>query len=178
MPPNLHSPTGARRGPSLESDFPAFTLRRSSLVVIGKPVLLAPLTLHWSASGKRSRGCPGNPNPRPHHAAGRDFPKTQNTLSPRKRFFLLDRARPVLFLARPKREWGVHSRRQSRHRPRAASARPLSRARGAKKSLRRGRRTPPSPWDKKIICLRKFFLLFTQTYLIMSSPRFRPCWNP
>ena len=68
LPPILQSPTGALFS-FLESAFPAFTLRRSSLVVIVKPALLAPLTLPWSASGKRSRGCPGDPNPRTIHAA-------------------------------------------------------------------------------------------------------------
>ena len=37
---------------------------------------------------------------------------------PPKRFFLLDRARPILFLARPKREWGAHCPGQRRF-PRA-----------------------------------------------------------
>ena len=36
---------------------------------------------------KRRAGCPGPPNSRATHAAGRDFPGTQNALSSRKRFF-------------------------------------------------------------------------------------------
>ena len=106
-------------------------------VVIERPALLNSLALclvvdgglatrQGSASGKRrarypefprTNGFPkGNAFPsltaarerQPSPAGGRRYAPART--DPPKRFFLLDRARPVLFLARPKREWGAHSR--------------------------------------------------------------------
>ena len=88
-------------------------------------------------AGGRSKACPPSPadatpalpGERQRKSAQRVSGNSKPTHYPRRgqrfsgllpysltawRFFLLDRARPVLFLARPKREWGVHSRRQSR----------------------------------------------------------------
>ena len=73
--PNPRPHPGAHRDLSLESVSPALTPRRSTLEVEGKPALQAPLTLPWSASGNRRRGCPKPPNPRATHAAGINFPK-------------------------------------------------------------------------------------------------------
>ena len=107
LPPKLESPTGAPFL-SFESSSPAFTPRRSSLVVEVKPILLAPLTLHRSASGNRRRGCPKPSKPPRHPRRGQRFSGLLPYSLTAQRFFLLDRARPVLFLARPKREWGAH----------------------------------------------------------------------
>ncbi len=132
LPPILHPPTDALFL-SFESAFPAFTLRRSSLVVIGKPALQAPLTLLSSASGNRRRGCPGPPNPRAIHAAGRDLPKTRHAAPPRNIFSFPPCTAHFLFDV-SKRKWGVHSAGKAgvvprpapvarKKRPRAASAR-------------------------------------------------------
>ena len=130
LPPKLYSPTGAHYSPLSNRRSPRLYPWRSSLVVEEKPVFQAPLTLprrsQRSASGNRRRGCPEPPNPLAIHAAGRDFPKIQNALSPRNIFSLGPCTARSLFGA-PKREWGVHSRRQSRRHPRAASARKFPR---------------------------------------------------
>ena len=46
------------------------------------------------------------PPPAPRRGQRLSWNPTDNPTA--RRFFLLDRARPVLFLARPKREWGAH----------------------------------------------------------------------
>src|SRR5699024_8607814 len=59
----------------------------------------------------RSETRNGQPSP----AGGRRFAQAQT--DPPKRLFLVDRARPVLFVARPKREWGAHCFGQRRFPP-------------------------------------------------------------
>ena len=49
-------------------------------------------------------------NGQPSSAGGRRYALART--DPPQRFFLLDRARPVLFLSRTKREWGAHCRQQ------------------------------------------------------------------
>ncbi len=109
-PKPLKPPRNPRRDPdfSVESASPACTLRRSSLVVEVKPILLAPLTLHRSASGNRRRGCPKPSKPPRHPRRGQRLSGLLQYSLTAQRFFLLDRARPDLFLERPKREWGAH----------------------------------------------------------------------
>ena len=142
-------PLAPRRAPVsfLESASPAFPLRRSTLEVEVKPALQTPLTLPWSASGNRRRGCPEPPNPRPHHAAGRDLPDFYRSHLIAGIFSLGPCTARSLFGA-PKREWGVHYRRQSRRRPRAASARtPVPRP--WRENPRAGSAHPPAPgWRK------------------------------
>ena len=101
--PNLQNPRAThatRRDPSLESAFPACPPRRSTLVVVGKPALLAPLTLPWSASGKQRRGYPEPPTPPRNPRRGQRLSWNPKRSLTAKAFFLLDRARPVLFLGR------------------------------------------------------------------------------
>ena len=91
-----------------------------------------------SASGKRREQYPGLPrakgfpkgksfpsltsirNSQPSPAGGRRAAPAQT--DPPRRFFLLDRPRPVLFLSRTKREWGVHCPGQRRVSPRRNAA--------------------------------------------------------
>ena len=83
--------------------------------------------LQGSASGKRSRECPDDPNPRATHAAGRDFPDFYRTFPPRGVFFSWTVHGPFSFWQDQKENGGGIPRRQSRHRPRAASARKIPR---------------------------------------------------
>ena len=145
VPPKLESPTGARRFWPLNRSSPAFTLHRSTLVVVEKPVLLAPLTLHGSASGKRSRECPEDPT----HAQSTPRAETfleSDTLSHRESVFSLGPCTARSLFGAPKREWGVHSAGKAGvPRPRAASARsPVPRP-WRENSSRRGRRKPCRP---------------------------------
>ena len=111
LPPKLYSPTGAHYSPLSNRRSPRLYPWRSSLVVEEKPVFQAPLTLprrsQRSASGNRRRGCPEPPNPLAIHAAGRDFPKIQNALSPRKRFFSWTVHGPFSFWGAKKRMGGA-----------------------------------------------------------------------
>ena len=95
---------------------PAFTAREAPAE--------SPAKYQGSASGKRRAGYPGPPrakgfpkgsafdeaetrNGQPSPAGGRRYALART--DPPWRFFLLDRPRPVLFLSRTKREWGVES---------------------------------------------------------------------
>ena len=53
--------------------------------------------------GEQSRTCRHHLTPPPVQRGGTKVPERD-----KKRSFLLDRARPVFFSARPKRKWGVH----------------------------------------------------------------------
>ena len=115
------SAPSCRRAPFffLESALPACTIRRSTLEVIVRPVLLAPLPLHGKRGG---RECPDAPTPRATYAAGRDFPKPQHA-APTRNIFSFPPCTAHFLFDVSKRKWGVHSRWQSRRRPRTASAR-------------------------------------------------------
>ena len=104
-------PPAPRRGqsPSLESAFPACPPRRSTLEVIGKPSLQAPLTLprcsqaaqaEREAEGIRDLQTPAQPTPR-----AETFLKS-DMLPHRETFFLFHRARRIFFLMSQKENGG------------------------------------------------------------------------
>ena len=104
LPPKLYSPTGAHYSPLSNRRSPRLYPWRSSLVVEEKPVFQAPLTLPRK---REEQGVRNLHPPRPHHAAGRDFPKIQNALSPRKRFFSWTVHGPFSFWGAKKRMGGA-----------------------------------------------------------------------
>ncbi len=77
----------------------------------------APWALRGSASGKRRRGCPEDPNPRTTHTAGRDLPDFYRTLPPRSALFFWTVHGPFSFRQERKENGGCI--------PRAEAARPL-----------------------------------------------------
>ena len=87
LPPKPESSAGARRTSSTNRRSPRLYPWRSSLVVIVRSALLASLTLHWSASGKSSRGCPGTPKPTRHPRRGQRFSELLPCSLTARRFF-------------------------------------------------------------------------------------------